>query len=431
MKTIRRYFAFCVMLVLLSVATVVFSQEKFWQPTTGPLSQSSVWALAIHPNGDVFAGTYNNGLYRSSDNGVSWIKTNLTSQWIRTLLITSQGHIFAGTYQQGIFRSLDLGHTWQHTSAGLEDSTINVIVVDFSGTLLAGTNRGLFRSLDNGESWINIYPNFTVLTVMPISPRKVFAGTACWGLRQSLDNGENWNILNIGLRRDMAFICYNDILCLIKNSIGHYFVGVIEEGVFRSLNEGHTWQKANNGLAAGPVSAFVKDEFDHIFAATGGGVYLTYDSGDHWVRLNEGLTNTFVRSLAASPENYIFAGTQNGLFRSVVPTNIKTFVEEANTDIPTTFTLEQNYPNPFSSLAASRFTGNPTTTIAFSLPRPEHVTLKIYNTLGEEVATVLQETRNSGTHRVPWQPENLPSGVYLYRLQAGNFAQTKKLLFVK
>ncbi|MFN3872464.1 MAG: T9SS type A sorting domain-containing protein [Ignavibacterium sp.] len=90
-------------------------------------------------------------------------------------------------------------------------------------------------------------------------------------------------------------------------------------------------------------------------------------------------------------------------------------------EIPTTFSLEQNFPNPF----------NPTTTIQYSLPQAEDVTLKIYNLLGEEVKTLVNDYQQAGKHSVQFNSNNLASGIYFYRLQAGSFIQTKKMILIK
>jgi len=88
---------------------------------------------------------------------------------------------------------------------------------------------------------------------------------------------------------------------------------------------------------------------------------------------------------------------------------------------PSTFFLAQNYPNPF----------NPATTIEFSLPKAGQVTLKIFNALGEEVATILNEKRTAGKHNVAWNAANLSSGVYMYRLEGEGFVETKRLVLMK
>ena len=85
------------------------------------------------------------------------------------------------------------------------------------------------------------------------------------------------------------------------------------------------------------------------------------------------------------------------------------------------FKLKQNYPNPF----------NPSTTIEFTLPKTEWVTLNIYDLLGQKVSGLVADKLNSGFYRYSWQPGNLPSGIYYYRLQAGSFEQVRKMVFLK
>ena len=91
------------------------------------------------------------------------------------------------------------------------------------------------------------------------------------------------------------------------------------------------------------------------------------------------------------------------------------------TKLPTKFSLSQNYPNPF----------NPSTTIKFALPQATKVSLRIYDAVGREVATLVNKEMNAGVHSVKWNASKMASGVYFYRLQAGSFVQTKKLMLLK
>jgi hypothetical protein len=83
--------------------------------------------------------------------------------------------------------------------------------------------------------------------------------------------------------------------------------------------------------------------------------------------------------------------------------------------------LEQNYPNPF----------NPSTAIKFSIPKTTHVTLNIYNSLGQEVANLISKDMNPGNYTTEWNASRFASGVYYYRMVAGDFVQTKKLILLK
>jgi hypothetical protein len=90
-------------------------------------------------------------------------------------------------------------------------------------------------------------------------------------------------------------------------------------------------------------------------------------------------------------------------------------------ELPKEYLLEQNYPNPF----------NPVTQIKYALPRPEYVTLKVYNILGQEVITLVNEMQEAGYKSVELNVSNLPSGIYIYRLNAGSFSSVKKMVLLR
>ena len=89
--------------------------------------------------------------------------------------------------------------------------------------------------------------------------------------------------------------------------------------------------------------------------------------------------------------------------------------------IPTEYILTQNYPNPF----------NPATKIDFSLPKDSDVELTVYNILGQQVEVLINGFRNAGTYELTWDASNLPSGVYIYRLETGSNVISKKMMLLK
>ncbi|MBK7230438.1 MAG: T9SS type A sorting domain-containing protein [Ignavibacteriales bacterium] len=94
---------------------------------------------------------------------------------------------------------------------------------------------------------------------------------------------------------------------------------------------------------------------------------------------------------------------------------------EVEISTPLTFSLEQNYPNPF----------NPTTTIGYSIPSNNFVTIKLYDVLGNEVITLVNEQKQAGKYEMLYNASNLASGVYYYQINAGDFTQTRKLMLMK
>ena len=114
----------------------------------------------------------------------------------------------------------------------------------------------------------------------------------------------------------------------------------------------------------------------------------------------------------------VFSGTANGrVYRSV--TNL-TAVKDSKV-IPTEFKVEQNYPNPF----------NPSTVIGFSLPKQQHVSITVYNMLGQAVRTLADRSYEAGHYNVTFNASELASGIYIYRLQAGTLSITKKMVLQK
>jgi hypothetical protein len=94
---------------------------------------------------------------------------------------------------------------------------------------------------------------------------------------------------------------------------------------------------------------------------------------------------------------------------------------EGPPDLPVSFSLQQNYPNPF----------NPSTTIKFSIPQSDKVTLRLFNVLGQQVALLVNDYLPVGSHSTQWNASNFPSGMYFYRLQARGFTETKRMMLLK
>lgn|GEM_PF-1394965 len=109
------------------------------------------------------------------------------------------------------------------------------------------------------------------------------------------------------------------------------------------------------------------------------------------------------------------------LLASATVTALVTSVEQIGHETPTDFRLSQNYPNPF----------NPTTTISFDLPKANYVTLKVYNTIGEELMTLISDNLQAGKYKIKFNGVGLASGVYLYKIHAGSFIESRKMLLVR
>ncbi len=148
-----------------------------------------------------------------------------------------------------------------------------------------------------------------------------------------------------------------------------------------------------------------------------------------WVTVDSTVTDTLLqlKPLDASSRFYwrvsgvnTYGASDYSVTASFITGDLISAVEELG-GVPTVFSLSQNYPNPF----------NPTTTIEFRVSSFEFVSLKVFDALGREVSTLVNEVRPAGVYTVRWDASSLPSGVYYYRLQAGAFMESKKMVLMK
>jgi hypothetical protein len=149
----------------------------------------------------------------------------------------------------------------------------------------------------------------------------------------------------------------------------------------------------------------------------GSGIYQLHNNGLPWTTVNDGLTDPVVYALVVSGTN-LFAGGE-GVWKR--PLSDFTDVIEKVNNLPQGFTLSQNYPNPF----------NPATTIKYSLAKEGNVKLTVYNAIGNKVATIVNENKPAGNYSVQFNGSNLSSGIYLYRLESGNYSVAKKFILMK
>ena len=389
------------------IAQICFGQ---WVQTSGPFCypyDCSVQCFTISGT-YLFAGTDVGGVFHSIDNGSNWIESNsgLTSTDVYALTVIGS-NLFAGTGLGGVFRSTNNGTSW--TASGLT----NVRDFAVSGTnLFVGNGGGVFLSTNNGTSWTDVNSGLTNTDVwaLAINGTDLFAGTA-GGVFLSTNNGTSWTAAGLT----------NHLIWTFAVSGTYLFAGAYN-GVFLSTNNGTSWTEVDSSLTNTFVNTLVVYG-TNLFAGTHSGVFLSSNNGTSWMDVSSGLTtNTNVISLIVYGTN-LFAGTvvdEISVWRRPLSEMI-TSVESSSKDLPTRFVLGQNYPNPF----------NPNTKISWQSPVGSWQTLKIYDVLGNEVATLVDEYKPAGKYEVGFNSSNLPSEVYFYQLKAGSFVETKKMILLK
>ena len=156
-------------------------------------------------------------------------------------------------------------------------------------------------------------------------------------------------------------------------------------------------------------------------ATWGAGVQRSTDGGITWHNYNNGLENLAcfsVRSATGMPHK-LFVTTFGNSINQINET--VTSIEDGSCSMVVDFRLNQNYPNPF----------NPSTKISWQVPVGSHHSLKIYDVLGNKIATLVDEYKPAGTYEMTWYAEGLPSGVYFYQLLTNEFVETMKMILMK
>lgn len=393
------------------------------------------YAITVSSNYVFAAANQGTTMLRSSDHGTTWdtVNTGLTNSpgFTDVVCFAASGtNIFAGTYGAGVFLSTTNGATWVAVDSALTVPYPNFLTIS-SQNLLAGTNRGLYLSTNNGATWAVPDSSLRERAIGPflLSGTTVLAGSDS-GAFASTDNGKHWRESDSGIPIDtLSYIGpFTIVSTTIFASVGS-FANQHGWGIYASTNNGATWNSiGKSGLPDSATSVgTLAASGTNLFADVEGKIYLSADLGAKWNAVTStGFSNSlFVQDLAVDSE-YLYAITQEignwdnwGIWRR--PLSQITSVKNGAQSLPWNFVLAQNYPNPF----------NPSTVISYQLPSNVRVSLEVFDVLGRLVETLVNTRQSAGPHSVVFNAANLPSGVYLYRLEAGTYHDTKTLLLLK
>ena len=366
----------------LIIPTVIYSSGAStnfarWEPAPAPTPDFYFWVFSMAFFGsDLYIGGSDapSAFYRSTNSGAGWTAGGSISE-VTALLALSDTNLFGGSAGEGMFRSNNTGTSWMTIDSGLVAGTyarwINCLASSDT-SLFMGTPAGIFRSSNNGTSWTKVNTGLTDtnVTALAVSGSTIFAGTST----QTIDSVYEYN--------------------------GWYFGVDVGGGIFRSTDNGATWAAVNAGFPAIQT------------------------------QLRGALTDMDVRSLAVCGGT-LFAGSYAGGVWQRPLSDMATSVEPKGAESPVQCRLDQNYPNPF----------NPSTNIQFSIVHRQLTIVKVYDVLGRVVATLVNEVKEPGSYTVQFsarggsasggEGSNLASGVYFYRLTAGQYVECRKMIVIK
>lgn len=461
----------------------------------GNIQDNMFHNLMIDPTNPniVYAGTETSGMFKTTDGGQTWqrlrlglkctvIQTGYPQIFNITADPTTSNIVYASTVNgpgpttgylypsasAGLYKSIDGGTTWQQHNNGFTNSYNTFLLVHPNNsqelfTAIAGLKAtqpslggqfftgGFYKSTNAGSSWFKLNtPQLTdsnsvwnaVYTKFPqpiiyTSWHAHDAGIFSLGLIKSTDNGNSWSVIN------PAGVVIGNFDVFKKNN--NYIIGTdnsSEHWAYSSSDGGINWTPLNKKFF-GEFKIHPTDSSIVFFLGGGKSINRTINGFQttQVVYIDNTLTDTpprqYMDDVKISESNpsivwvaaqgyFLYKSTDGGstftkitairdsIYKNVVHLNTKILILD-------TYKLYQNYPNPF----------NPETTIRFHVAKSSFITLKVYDVLGRETATLVNSQKTAGNYQVKFDASFWNSGIYVYQLHFGDGLITKRMVFLK
>jgi photosystem II stability/assembly factor-like uncharacterized protein len=400
-----------------------------------------------------------------------WVEqTSGTVNGLNTVSTVSDQVGWVGGNGGVVLRTTNAGTNWTNvTGTPIGTDAVYAICGIDANTCLVSTSPAatfVFKTTNGGTNWTQV---FTQASPGFIDDIKMFSATngfmygdpvgARWTLFKTTNAGTNWDSTGLYLPQAGSEAGWNNAMCLKGTNL---WFGTNNTRVYYSTNSGVNWLygattgtvnqysvafnggggigfagqtvavKSTNGGAnwaaftvpgTGTIYGFSNILNEFWYGASTSIIYYSSDNGATFAsQYSNPVTTALYQSLSfALTGNTIrgWAVTASGLISRYNET--VTGITHNENEVPSSYSLSQNYPNPF----------NPSTKITYQLPKSENVRVTVFDLLGREVAVLVNEFKTAGTYNIEFNASQLSSGVYLYRIDAGEFKDVKKMVLVK
>jgi photosystem II stability/assembly factor-like uncharacterized protein len=416
---------------------------NWYNPAQIPATQFYEIGLDASNSLAYYGGAQDNGTSRTLDGGIdNWQHIYGGDGFYVLVDFTNPNIIYAESQNGGLGKSTNGGSSFFPATNGISGSeptnwdTPVIMDPNNNNILYYGTDY-LYRTTNSADNWTKISPKLTdytsgsrlgtitTIAVAPTNSDVIYVGSDDSHVWVSSDNGTTWNEISDGL--PIRWVSRIAVDPTNENIVYVTFNGLKwrdpQSHVFRSTDMGTTWSDISSNLPDAPVDAFAVDpvEPSRLYLGNDVGMYVSFNSGQSWWVLGEGLPVLPIGDIEIHPATReLVAGTYGrSMYKidlNLIPSNI-----ESSEPVVSGFNLEQNYPNPF----------NPSTKIKYTITQTSNVVIKVFDILGNDIATLVNEEKPAGTYEVDFKATDLASGIYLYKLIANEFSETKKMILLK
>jgi photosystem II stability/assembly factor-like uncharacterized protein len=353
---------------------------------------------------------YSSDIKRTTDGGRTWEikKSNVYGEFKSLDFLNVNLGWIVGRY---IFKAVD-------DSIGIPqytDSTLWLYSVDFIDSLsgwTAGFDGRILKTTDSGENWfdLNSGTKNTLTGIQFLNKNIGWVVGELGTIRETTDGGETWNsIFNPDSTNftDLAFVNENE----------GWVSGI---GIKHTSDGGVTWEQQYNELSSFHSITFIDENIGYA-AGDGGLIIKTTNGGKDWIDQKRMIDGRLWSINFLDANTGWVAGQQGTVLKTSDGGGSFVIENQQIKPIPNGYSISQNYPNPF----------NPTTVINYQIPQQGFVTLKIFDVLGREVVTLVNEKKPAGGYKVSFNAVDLASGVYIYRMKVNDFIESKKMILLR
>ncbi len=374
------------------------------------------------PGDTIMIGGGNGFLAQTTNGGVNW---NLLNSG--TVMGLKDGYFvnnntgwIIGNGTQGnnvIIKTTNSGSNWVQQSSTITDSLKDVHFINETTGIIVGNAGKIIRTTNAGTLWAQVTSGTTQnFNCVDFTDQNTGVAIGVFA-RRTTNGGLNWSLVSTNTASTMYDFSFGD---------ANTGIAVGQTGtIIRTTNAGVSFELRPLG------------QFNHLYAVQmvdantgytcGGydllnlsGVFKTTNGGINWIRQNSG-TNNFLYGIVFSDAITGIVVGEGGSILKTTTGGTPIGIQQISNEAPHEFLLMQNYPNPF----------NPQTVISFQLAVYSYTKLKIYDILGREVTTLVNEQLSPGTYEVDFDGSKFSSGIYFYTLSSASFTETKKMVLIK
>jgi photosystem II stability/assembly factor-like uncharacterized protein len=412
-----------------STGTAVGSYGTIFRTTDGGLTwtlqtqgpRTSLYGVWVNSASTATVVGYKGAIFRTTDAGATWVtQASGVKQTLWGISYVDANIAVAAGEEGTIIRTTDAGAHWTTVRKGSVNEWLYGVSFASSSVGLVVGNSGIHRTINAGRTWTRIgsdpeKPPLKPLFAVSFANKNIATVAGDSGcVARSTDGGMTWT-QHIPRLTDYQFNGVSSISSSFAIIVGNYGM------IYRTNDGGSTWltKQSGTGLRLNSVQ-FINDMYG-IAVGDSGVMIRSTDRGLTWSSLASGSTNNLTSAHFSNAYIGAVVGEKGTILRTAQTDLPVSVPEDRELSIPREFALYQNYPNPF----------NPSTAVSYQLLANSFVTLKVFDVLGREVATLVDGLQRAGKHTVRWDASRFTSGVYFYRLATDTFVETKKMVFLK